>query len=532
MANPKSPAGGRPRPLIALGYLACVAAFAIACAQFHLPGKGFTFLLTFGGGESARYLPELRHLPRYEAPDSAGYDAQYYSQIAMHPRLGDPEIRAAVDDLPYRARRILFCWTAYGLAGGNPARALQIYAVQNIVCWFVLGFVLLRWFPATTWGNFFRWAGVMASAGLCFSVRGSLVDGPSLLLIAIAIALEETGRRWWAAGVLGISGLARETNLLAGAALLSPAETKSGRRGVTVLRGLVAILPLALWMVCLRAWVGSSHAELGNFGWPFAAYFSQWRDVIAHFSKPDAGLVPLWRALILVALLAQWVFFAVRREPQQTWWRVGAAYALLMVFLGKPVWEGYPGAAARVLLPMLLAFNVLVPRRRAWLPLLLAGNLTLLFSFDAFEPPGGIDSQVKGPAAVIANANTGEAVSVRFDEHDWFSPERTRWSFWRWSRGSAGVVLHNPQPFPVTAEISFAVSSNSPRSLHVKLRDRTLWQGSLTREPAALKFPGIELPPGDTVCRFETDEPGAMPNQRDARALAIRVQNFTLRLTK
>src|SRR6185295_9966545 len=98
---------------------------------------------------------ELRATPHYEMAGSSGYDAQYYAQIAMHPRLSDPEIRNAVDDLPYRARRILFCWTAYALAFGNPAGALQVYAVQNIVCWLALAVLLLRWFPPVSWGNFF-----------------------------------------------------------------------------------------------------------------------------------------------------------------------------------------------------------------------------------------------------------------------------------------------------------------------------------------------------------------------------------------
>lgn len=91
-----------------------------------------------------------------------GYDAQYYAQIAMRPWLTNRALNEAMDSMPYRARRILFSWTAYGLGGGDPARALHIYAVQNIVCWFLLAGLLLRWFPATSWENFF------AGAEYCF----------------------------------------------------------------------------------------------------------------------------------------------------------------------------------------------------------------------------------------------------------------------------------------------------------------------------------------------------------------------------
>jgi hypothetical protein len=77
----------------------------------------------------------------------------------------------------------------------------------------------------------------------------------------------------------------------------------------------------------------------------------------------------------------------LRWRPAERWWRVGAAFAGMMLFLSTPVWEGYPGASTRVLLPMTLAFNVLVPRTGRWLPILLAGNLTVAASVFEFSPP-------------------------------------------------------------------------------------------------------------------------------------------------
>jgi len=58
----------------------------------------------------------------------------------------------------------------------------------------------------------------------------------------------------------------------------------------------------------------------------------------------------------------------------------GASYAVLMIFLGDAVWESYPSAAARVLLPMTVAFNILVPRGKWWPILLVVGNLGVLAS--------------------------------------------------------------------------------------------------------------------------------------------------------
>ena len=49
-----------------------------------------------------------------------------------------------------------------------------------------------------------------------------------------------------------------------------------------------------------------------------------------------------------------------------------------MLVVGPAVWDGIPGAITRVVLPMTLAFNILVPRHRWFLPLWVLGNANLL----------------------------------------------------------------------------------------------------------------------------------------------------------
>lgn len=67
------------------------------------------------------------------------------------------------------------------------------------------------------------------------------------------------------------------------------------------------------------------------------------------------------------------------RDP---WWRVGIAYAGLMLVLGPAVWEGHPGAVTRILLPMTFAFNLLLPRLRWFWPLWILDNANLLDAVD------------------------------------------------------------------------------------------------------------------------------------------------------
>ncbi|HWA10208.1 MAG TPA: hypothetical protein VG838_12215 [Opitutaceae bacterium] len=532
------PSPPRPRRLLLrLAYGASVAIFLAICSQFYVPGKGFTYLERFGTNQSAHALPELRAINHYEEADSDGYDGQQYAQIAMHPWLSNPGLNRAVDSLPYRARRILFSWTAYGLALGDPGRALHIYAVQNIVCWLGLAVLMLRWFPPVNWGNFFRWFGVLFSSGVCLSVRSSLVDGPSLLLIAGGVALAEAGRSWWSALLLGVSGLGKETNILAAAALPRITSDSTAREKLAVLaRWTVVLLPIAFWVLLVREWIGAgSNLGLRNFAYPFAGYLTKWAEILRLVRSNGIDSIAEWNLLAMMfALTAQWFFFLLRPRWDDPWWRVGAVFSLLMVVLGDAVWEGYPGATTRVVLPMLLAFNVLVPRGRqlGWWLVLLLGNLTVIFAAVEFlKPPGREDFHLHGPRELIMIEKSGHTVGAVFGDDQWFLPERSHFDYWRWSRGSADLILRNPQPFAVVADIEFDLKSNDERLVTVTAGERRLWSGSTLRTLQHVAVPGVRLEPGDTVWHFATDQPAVFPINGDPRKLAFRLRNLTINVT-
>ena len=514
---------------LGLAYAATVAAFLWVCSQFYLPGKGFTYLIMFGDREYPRYIPQLRAVNHYELEGSPGYDAQYYAELAMQPNLSDPALKQGVDNLPYRARRILFCWTAYGLAFGNPARAMHIYAVQNIVCWLLLAGLLLRWFPVVNWGNFFRWFCVLFCFGLCFSVRGSLVDGPSLLLIAAGLALAESGRPWWSAVVLGVSGLGKETNLLAGAALARPA-VNTWRAWLAVAgRGLIILLPLALWLVVLRRWLGEiGDAGERNFAAPFLAYAAKWHETVGQLLAKESEPFARLSLLMMVALTVQFLFFALRPRWREAWWRVAAVYSVLMIFLGDAVWEGYPGAASRVLLPMTLAFNILVPRGRKWWVVLLLGNLTVLAAYDTLRAPARESYRVEGPRALRMAEDSGRTVEAIFDDN-WYAAERSRLEYWRWSKGSATLTLRNPQPFALLATVSFSIRCNDTRKVGLWQDEYARWERTLTRgELREVKVRNMRLEPGDTLWKFETDVPAAYPDGLDRRRLTFSLRDLKI----
>ncbi|HEY0863458.1 MAG TPA: hypothetical protein VGD97_05085 [Lacunisphaera sp.] len=514
-------------PGVGLGYAAVVALFLWTLAQFYIPGKGLSYLIAFGAKQEEARLSKIRKLDYFVTKGSDGYDAQYYVQIAMDPSLQNQALKRAVDSLPYRGRRILFAATAYAFGLGQPAWILQAFALQNVVTWLLLALLLLHWFPPRTWDNFIRWAGTMLSIGVCLSFRNALFDGPSLLLIAFGVYLLDKGRPWWSTAVFALGGLGKETNLLGSAALL-PKLTDGGRAwGRAVVRGLLTALPLALWVTYIALFVGGKAGDPGarNFALPFAAYGRKWADVLENLPEVSAvNTWPLWGLLMLVALTVQFLYLVLRPQWHQAWWRIGLSFAVLMVFLGDAVWEGYPGAASRVLLPMQLAFNVLVPAGRGWWAVLVLGNLTMLAAPAALESPAGEGYVIRGPDPLVYGSGR-EKFAIEYGD-EWYPVERNNNDYWCWAGGDGTLVVTNPQPVPLVVRLRFALNVATPRTVRLQLNGSQLWATELDDHSSLqVTLNDIVLPPGASRLAFVTNEPPSHLGS-DPRALAFRLQNL------
>ncbi len=522
-----------------LRWLACGAVVALFCAyiaRFHMPGKGFTSLDNFSTANHGRYIPELKAADHYELPVTAGYDAQWYAQIAMRPHLGDPVLRAAEDRLSYRARRILFEIIPWVLAGGDPGRALTLYAWQNIACWFLLAILLLRWLPPSSFQNVLRWSAVLGSFGLVFSVSRALLDGPALLLLAAAMAVLESGRPWAGSALLGLCGLAKETSVLGVAALPFPAS--GGRRewGRWLARSAVVVAPIAAWVLFLGfGSQGEDRLGMRNFAGPFVGLIHKVQGIASGLWGGDPAPAHVYfEAFVIVGLASQAAFFAVYRDWRNPWWRVGASYAVLMLFLGDAVWEDHPSAAARVLLPMTLAFNLAVPRGRRWIALLVAGNLGALGSPDLLKPPNRTVEgySVEGPVELRLDPISGREVSVTYGPVDWWQAEGEGKDYWHWSSGECSVTIHNPQPFPIVADLEVGFATVDAREAVVSVGGKVAWKGTL--KPAAenhARIPGVVFPAGDTTVGFTSDRPAVPTGGKDGRLLMYSLRDLTLVLT-
>jgi hypothetical protein len=497
-----------------------VLAFLGLVARFWHPVYGFTAFLQLDSSNDGTKIAAFRTIPVYVYRDTGGYDGLYYAQIAYHPSLAAAELRPAVDGLAYRARRILAPALAWMLALGNPAWIVHVYSLLNVAAWLVLAALLWRLLPVRDAHGWLAWAGVLFSAGALCSVRYALSDLVALTLLAGAMLLLERGRRGGALGALAAAGLARETSL---AALTGFGERPwLSRRNA--IRALIAVAPLAAWVSYVRWRIGYAGTGARNFAWPITAWIEKWLATIAAL-RTEGDLILVWTTLLaMLSLTVQAAFFLTRLRSEDRWWRVGAAYVVLLLCLGTAVWEGFPGAATRVLLPLTLAFNVLAHRNRAPVGWLIAGNLAVAAGLLALK------DVAHDPAELAAVRGRGTACIAALRE-GWYGTERGSSHVWAWSGGRGTVAL---EAWPKGAEaprLEFSMRSLVPRIVILRQAGREIWRGNVGVDLTPRQSVPVPLAGGQTLIEFATETSGVPegPNA-DARLLAFAIYDARLAL--
>ncbi len=361
--------------------IALVIVFLVSVARFYHPGAGFTAFIGFPAGHDYE-APAMRGVPHVEFPAGASYDGQFYAQRALDPLCRDPLVDRAMDLAPFRARRILFSWTAYLLGLGRPVWIIDVYALQNVAAWLLLAWLLTKWIPPTTGRGVALWGACLFSHGVLWSVRFALLDLPSLVLTVAAVLAIERGRPLVSAAIVGIAGLARETNLLVMAAQPWPRDRRTWLRAVFAL--LLAVVPLLVWEDYLHSIYRSTiFAGADTFMAPGVAVSSRWLQSVAAL-RAQGLFSGAWRPFcILSSLIVQALFVLAYRSYRAPWWRVAVPYVALMLLFNGVLADPQTAAITRVLLPLTVGFNILLaaePRpMRFWL-WFIAGNLHLVVS--------------------------------------------------------------------------------------------------------------------------------------------------------
>jgi hypothetical protein len=355
------------RGLWIAAYALAVAVFLAGVARYYHPGLGFTALINFPAEGHSYEIPAVQNAPHFDNPASPGYDGVFYAQLAVEPLLRDAAIDRALDNPPYRGRRILFSWTAYALGLGRPGWILQIYAVQNVVAWLLMASLLCRWMRPSTPRAFVLWAGCLFSPGMLSSVHYALPDGPSALLIVCAIAAAEARRPVLAAAIVGLAGLGRETSLVASTVLATFVRSNWRAWLIVGACAVLCLLPLALWLDYLRSiYRSDALANPGQITTPLSGLLWKLGVVRSELIRAPFALTTLTSASAVVAFLAQsaWVIRELAQPGARSAWAMaGASYLVLGLVAHAVVWEGTPGAFTRVLLPLAIAANVLLAAR-------------------------------------------------------------------------------------------------------------------------------------------------------------------------
>ncbi|MBL9189233.1 MAG: hypothetical protein JNK23_17255 [Opitutaceae bacterium] len=513
--NPVSPSRRR---ALRLAAAATVALFLALVLRFWHPVYGLTSFYQLDAPNDDLKIAAFRALPVYVHRHTGGYDGLYYAQIAHDPLLRGGELPRAMDNLPYRARRILPPALAWLAGAGQSAWIIHTYAWLNIAAWLALAAILWRLLAVQDARGWLAWAGVLFSAGALGSVRLALTDLVALTVIAGALLALERGRKRSGLAGLALAGLARETSLLAIVGTVH-APWFSWRNAA---RLLLAAAPLATWLAYVRWAAGPADAGWSNFTLPLVGLVEKWIAAMgALFSVADKPLA--WTTLLATAALTvQAVFFAVRRNPADPWWRIGAGYAGLMLCLGTAVWEGFPGAATRVLLPLNLAFNVLALRSRVPLAWLVAGNLTvfagLLSVRDVPQDPHEIAaSRIGGTSAVV---RTGAG---------WFDHEQSRRHRWQWARARGELTVERWARGGRPLQIEFSLRSLAPRTVVIRHEGREIFQAAAG---PAFTHHQVALPAAmarTITLEFATAEPPVLENAAPgARELGFALYDLRL----
>jgi hypothetical protein len=240
---------------------------------------------------------------------------------------------------------------------------------------------------------------------------------------------------------------------------------------------------------------------MANFAWPLAGWVGRCRELVQLTrSEPNNWLVAgAW--LDVVALAVQMAYLLFRPQWRDPWWRLGVLFAGLGLCLGPAVWEGLPGAAARVLLPLTLAFNVLAVRRRAALHWLVLGNLSVFGGiWSSGAPPG--ESHILTAHSTWSQSDVLETDS-RWSVAEWNNKWRRAWC------NRTGGVNFRIWPWVPRARVELQVRGVTPRPLEVWHNQVRVWRGQIGDRPQWIRLPELPVERGNLKLELRSEAPAA-----------------------
>ena len=348
------------------------------------PHTGFTKLIRFGDTFAGSRLPAIRALPLASVP-GAGYDGQFYAQLAVSPDVRQAEVQTALDNPAYRARRIGLSLLAQLLGCGSPWLTLQIFALLNTAAWLIFAWLSWREIGDSTPQATLRWCAVVLGLGALDSLRLSLTDLPATLLVLLAARQASQKRPSGAVGWLMAASLFRETSILA-----FPLLWQGDRRAFAswlrfATTAAACAVPLVVWALWLHFSLPGNPGGAGNLLLPGQGLLHHLCECGRELAAGNFDSRYCWGLIGAVALGLQSISVLLRRRESNPWVRLALPFALLYWFLGPSVWHSY-WTAARALLPLTLAFNLTLPFGRGYWWRFALGNACALHAIYRLLP--------------------------------------------------------------------------------------------------------------------------------------------------
>jgi hypothetical protein len=289
------------------------------------------------------------------------------------------------------------------------------------------------------------------------------------------------------------------------------------------LLGLAVVAPLVLWLAYVRQRFGPGDAGTSNFTWPILGWIEKWQQIASDYPHPAFRWLVTTTLLATIGVTAQAVFFAVHRRVADGWWRIGAIHVVMLLCLGRAVWDGHPGSFTRVLLPMSLAFAVCAVRWRVSPVWLVIGGLTV---FAGIEPWRSV---VVHPDDLSSGRVEGRGYFVELREG--FFPREVRRGYVRsWSSGAGTVeIKFTTPPTATNLRASLRVRGFGARTLHIADARGEVWSGAVGTAWQVAEFTVRPDETGRWLLHFASPEPPTreadVPGARD---LAFAVRDLAL----
>jgi hypothetical protein len=314
------------------------------------PETYFTSLIYYGAHFYPTAIPEVRKI-KPKLNSAAGYDGQFYSQIAVHPSLRTPGLRESLDAPAYRAMRPFLPWLSYLAGLGRPFWILQAYALSNLLFWYLLVFGLLHYLHPTSHRDYSCILAACLSSGVLFSLQRALVDLPAATVCFFGASLAEE----FAVVAIAAAVLTKETYVLQ--LIERPFHRgKTGSLAPAVIKYACILVPTLLWHSYVHFTFGPPQFGT-NFGWPFSGYLAAILKATKMLPYQHFSFSSITSMLAPVSLLVQGFYLFWAPRSGSIYRRTGMAFAVSSIFLSSDVFVDQV-SYCRDLIPVSLAFNI------------------------------------------------------------------------------------------------------------------------------------------------------------------------------